>query len=148
MAYARIAVARSGSGFTVSGNDASLTSAISFAAATAGSTTATHFGVGTASSGTGHLLFFGAITPNITISNGVTPQLTTGTKVSQATSDGMTDAAATALLTLIFNNTAWANVGDASGLQPSSGAGSFYISLHTASPAESGDQTTNEVSYS
>lgn len=51
------------------------------------------------------------------------------------------------LLALIFNNTAIANIGDASGLQPSATAGSLYVSLHTADPGEAGDQTTNEVSY-
>lgn len=59
----------------------------------------------------------------------------------------MTNAAETALLTLLFNNTAWANIGDASGLQPSSSAGSFHVSLHTASPGETGNQTTSEISY-
>jgi hypothetical protein len=58
-----------------------------------------------------------------------------------------TNAFETALLTLYFNNTAHANVGDASGLQPSSTAGSFYISLHTANPDETGNQTTSEATY-
>lgn len=51
------------------------------------------------------------------------------------------------LLLLLFNNTAFADVGDASGLQPSSTAGSFYVSLHTADPGEAGSQTTNEATY-
>lgn len=59
----------------------------------------------------------------------------------------MTNAAETALLTLIFNNTDWANVGDAAGLQNSAAAGSFYISLHTADPGETGSQTTSEATY-
>lgn len=59
----------------------------------------------------------------------------------------LTNAAETALLTLLFNNTAWANIGDAGGLQPSVAAGSFYVSLHTADPGETGDQTTNECAY-
>ncbi len=58
-----------------------------------------------------------------------------------------TNAFETALLTLYFNNTAHANVGDASGLQPSGGAGSFYISLHTGDPGETGNQTTSEADY-
>lgn len=80
--YARAAVARTSSGWTVSGASAVLTSAISFPAATGGTETATHFGLGTASSGTGVLMFKGAITPNISISTGVTPQLTTSTTIS------------------------------------------------------------------
>lgn len=51
------------------------------------------------------------------------------------------------LLLLLFNNTAFANIGDAGGLQPSAAAGSFYVALHTSDPGEGGDQTTNEISY-
>ena len=53
----------------------------------------------------------------------------------------------TALLQHIFQNAAIANIGDASGLQPSAAAGSLYVSLHTADPGEAGDQTTNECTY-
>lgn len=48
---------------------------------------------------------------------------------------------------LVFNNVAIANIGDASGLQPSAAAGSLYFSLHTADPGEAGDQTTSETAY-
>jgi hypothetical protein len=48
---------------------------------------------------------------------------------------------------LIFNNVAIANIGDASGLQPSAAAGSLYFSLHTADPGETGTQTTSETAY-
>ena len=58
-----------------------------------------------------------------------------------------TNAFETDLLKLIFQNVALANVGDASGLQPSSTAGSLYISLHTGDPGETGDQTTSEANY-
>ena len=58
-----------------------------------------------------------------------------------------TNAFETALLTLYFNNTDHANVGDAAGLQNSAAAGSFYISLHTADPGEAGTQTTSESAY-
>lgn len=58
-----------------------------------------------------------------------------------------TNAFETALLTLYFNNTDHANVGDAAGIQNSAAAGSFYVSLHTADPGETGDQTTNETAY-
>ncbi len=52
------------------------------------------------------------------------------------------------LLDLIMTNVAAPNVGDAGGLQPSVGAGSFFTSLMTALPAESvSDQTTNEATY-
>ena len=51
------------------------------------------------------------------------------------------------LLLLLFNNDAFANVGDASGLQPSGADGSLYVSLHTSDPGEAGSQTTNEIAY-
>lgn len=51
------------------------------------------------------------------------------------------------LLSLIFENANYANVGDATGLRGSSTAGVFYVSLHTADPGETGSQTTSETSY-
>ncbi len=53
----------------------------------------------------------------------------------------------TNVLKLIFNNTTWANVGDATGVVGSTAAGSLYVSLHTADPGETGDQTTSEAAY-
>ncbi len=58
-----------------------------------------------------------------------------------------TNAFETNLLTLYFNNTDHANIGDAAGLQNSAAAGSFYVSLHTADPGEAGTQTTSESAY-
>ena len=51
------------------------------------------------------------------------------------------------LLSLIFENANYANVGDATGLRGSSTAGVFYISLHTANPNETGSQNTSEAAY-
>jgi hypothetical protein len=51
------------------------------------------------------------------------------------------------LLLLLFNNTAYTLVGDAAGLPASTGAGNLYVSLHTADPGETGDQTTSEIAY-
>jgi hypothetical protein len=81
--YARVAVARSGSGWTVTNNSVSPAAEISFPAATGGTETATHWGVGTASSGAGKLLYSGTVSPNISISSGVTPKLTTSTAVTE-----------------------------------------------------------------
>jgi hypothetical protein len=81
--YARVAVARSGSGWTVTANSVSPAAEISFPAATGGSETATHFAVGTAASSTGKVLYAGTITPNISISSGVTPKLTTATAITE-----------------------------------------------------------------
>lgn len=58
-----------------------------------------------------------------------------------------TDVFENGLLSLIFENANYANVGDATGLRGSSTAGVFYISLHTADPGETGDQTTSETAY-
>ena len=51
------------------------------------------------------------------------------------------------LLSLLFENANYANVGDATGLRGSTTAGVFYISLHTTDPGETGDQTTSESAY-
>ena len=51
------------------------------------------------------------------------------------------------LLLLIFNNTDIANIGDATGLQGSSTAGSLYYTLHTADPGEAGSAITSETAY-
>lgn len=59
----------------------------------------------------------------------------------------MSNASENALLLLLFNNSAWANIGDASGLQPSAAAGSFYVALHTGDPGEAGTQATSEATY-
>ena len=57
------------------------------------------------------------------------------------------NACENSLLLLIFNNTDFALVGDAGGLQNSATAGNLYFSLHTADPGEAGDQTTSEITY-
>lgn len=81
--YARVAVARTSGGWTVSGNTAVLAAIATFGAMTAGAGgTVTHFGVGTASSGTGHLVGSGTVTPNLSVVTGTTPRLTTGTTIT------------------------------------------------------------------
>lgn len=77
--YARVAVVRTSSGWTVTNNSVSPVSAITFPAGTGGSGTVTHFSVGTGSSGAGVLWFSGTVTPNVAVGNGVTPSLTTAT---------------------------------------------------------------------
>lgn len=81
--YARATVARTSGGFTVSGNSVTLTANVDFAPGTGGSGTATHFAVGTASSGAGKILYKGAISPTIVCGNGITPRLTTGTTITE-----------------------------------------------------------------
>lgn len=81
--YARVAVARTSGGWTVTGNSVSPVATITFPAGTGGSGTATHFGVGTLTSGAGQLLYSGTVTPNIVCGNGVTPTLTTASTITE-----------------------------------------------------------------
>lgn len=83
--YARVAVARTAGGWTVSGNQVVPAANIDFPAGTGGTGTATHFGVGTnATAGqAGYLLYSGTITPNIVSGDGVTPRLTTATAITE-----------------------------------------------------------------
>jgi hypothetical protein len=75
--YARVAVARSVAGWTVSGNAVTNAGAITFGACTAGSNTITHFGVGTDSAGAGTLLYSGT-TNSVSVTSGVTPSFPAG----------------------------------------------------------------------
>lgn len=82
--YARVAVARSGAGWSRSGNTITPVANIGFGAMTAGAGgTVTNFSVGTLSSGAGMILYKGAVTPNIVVTNGVTPLLTTATNITE-----------------------------------------------------------------
>lgn len=76
--YARVAVARSGAGWTVAGNAATNAAATTFPACTGSTNTITHFGIGSASSGAGHLWFSGALNASLAVSNGITPSFDIG----------------------------------------------------------------------
>jgi hypothetical protein len=81
--YARVAVVRTSSGWGVSSNVASPVANIDFPQCTGLTATITHFMIGTASSGAGKNLYSGTVTPNISVSSGVTPRLTTSTTVTE-----------------------------------------------------------------
>lgn len=81
--YARVSVARTSGGWTVTANSVSPVASIEFPAASSGSETATHWSVGVATSGASKILYSGTITPNIVISTGVTPRLTTGSTITE-----------------------------------------------------------------
>lgn len=81
--YARKAVARTAGEFSVSGNAVSLVSNQDFPAGTGGSGTATHWGLGTDASGTGKLLYKGALSPTIVCGTGVTPRINAGVVVTE-----------------------------------------------------------------
>ena len=82
--YARVAVARSGAGWTVSGTaptQAANAAAVTFGLCTAGTPTITHFGIGLASSGATELDWSGALTASLAVSPGVTPSFAIGALV-------------------------------------------------------------------
>jgi len=72
--YARIAVARTSGGWTVSTNTASNTALAQFAQCGASGATLTHVAIGTASSGAGNVLYAGALNSSLAVANGIQPQ--------------------------------------------------------------------------
>ena len=83
VSYSRTSAARTTAGWTITNNSVSPVATISFPQATGGSETETYFGVGTSAVGVGHLLYWGSISPTIAVSNGVQPQLTTSTAITE-----------------------------------------------------------------
>lgn len=82
--YARQPVARSSAGFTVAGASVVLAAAVNFPASAGGGSNATFFSVGTVVSGVGKILYSGALNNTIPCSSaGVTPQLGTGTTITE-----------------------------------------------------------------
>lgn len=83
--YARVGVERTSSGWTVTGSTVNPTATITFPQATGGSNTITHFSIGnsTVAASTGKIYYYGTVSPNITVTNGVTPRLTTATAISE-----------------------------------------------------------------
>lgn len=79
--YARVTVARSGAGWTVTGNSVSPAADITFPTCTGGTNTATHFSVGTGVSN--NIMYIGTVTPNISISTGVTPILDSTSTITE-----------------------------------------------------------------
>jgi hypothetical protein len=81
----RAAVARTAGGWVVSGNSVSPAATISFPACTGGSATATHVSIGTNQTvgNASKILYKGALTPNIVISNGVTPQIAASSTITE-----------------------------------------------------------------
>jgi hypothetical protein len=72
--YARVTVARSAGGWTVSGATASNTALVQFPQCTGGSNTITHVSIGTASSGAGQIIVSGALNSSLSVSNLIQPQ--------------------------------------------------------------------------
>jgi len=76
--YARVAVVRTSAGWSIASQTITNAAIINFPAATGGSETETYVGVGLASSGAGTLLWFGALTSSLAVSNGITPSIAAG----------------------------------------------------------------------
>lgn len=83
--YARVSVARTSGGWTVSAagdpTTAQNAGTITFGACTAGSNTITHASVGVATSGASKLLYGGALTASLAVSAGITPSFAAGALV-------------------------------------------------------------------
>lgn len=77
-AYARVAVSRSGGQWTVGTGSATNAGTITFPVNTSGTPTITHFGLGTASSGAGVLLYSGALTASRTLAVNDQPSFAAG----------------------------------------------------------------------
>ena len=76
--YARVAVARSGSGWSRSGATMSNVATVQFGECTAGSSTVTYFSIGTILSGAGQIVLSGALTASRSVSSGITPLFNAG----------------------------------------------------------------------
>lgn len=82
--YARVAVARSGAGFVVTGNSVSPAANVDFSECTALPGTAiTHFGIVNTVSGAGKLLYKGTVAPNIAMAVGVIPRIKNTSTVTE-----------------------------------------------------------------
>jgi hypothetical protein len=81
--YARVAVARTAGGWTITGNSVSPTSNIEFGECTAGTGTATHASIGVAASGATKILYKGALTPTIAYNVGVIPRIKTTSTITE-----------------------------------------------------------------
>lgn len=80
--YARVNVARTSGGWTITAGSCSPVASIDFPAGTGGSGTVTHFSAGKTGGGTSAILWSGTVTPNIVSGSGVTPRLSTATTIT------------------------------------------------------------------
>jgi hypothetical protein len=82
--YARVAIARTSGGWTVTGNSVSPVANVDFGECTAScSGTITNWCVGTASSGTGKNLYCGTISPSISLATGVIPRVKSTSTITE-----------------------------------------------------------------
>lgn len=79
--YARVAVARTSGGWTVSSGTSTNAALIQFPQCTGGTSTITHVSIGTASSGAGQIIYSGALNSSLSVSNLIQPQFSAGALV-------------------------------------------------------------------
>lgn len=111
---------------------------IVFGTCTASPATITHVAIGRDTSGTGEIIGSVALGSSLALVVGAVPTIAIGALTMTHPNIN--------LLKLVFQNTTWANLGDATGVIKSTANGSLYISLHTADPS-AGNQTTSETAY-
>jgi len=80
--YARVAVVRTGSGWTVTAASVSPVASIDFPSGGGGSGTVTHFSTGKSGGGASAILFSGTVSPNVVTGSGIQPKLTTATAIT------------------------------------------------------------------
>ena len=85
--YARVAVPRTNSYWTVSGGTCVVATTIVWPQANATDPSGqpmNYFAIGTQASGASKILYFGPITPAITVASGVTPSITTSSTITES----------------------------------------------------------------
>jgi hypothetical protein len=129
--YARQAIARSGSGFSRTNNIVTNVAQLTFpkAGATGSAGNITKVAIYTAlTNGTKiHEYTLGTAFP--VTANTTQPIIEAGQLSITGGSDTRTDTHIQEILDLVYLNQAFANIGDANGLQPSATAGSLYVGL-------------------
>ena len=76
--YARVTVARTSGGWTVTNNQAVNAALVQFPQCTGSSSTVTYAAIGTASSGAGQIIASGALSSSLAVSSGIQPQFAAG----------------------------------------------------------------------
>ncbi len=82
--YSRVAVARTSGGWVVTANSVSPGAPVEFGEMTGGTGgTATYAAIGTAATGTGKILYSGALSPTIAVALGVIPRIKTTSTITE-----------------------------------------------------------------
>lgn len=81
--YARVLMSRNSSAWSITGDVVATVADIDFGKCTAGSGSITHIGIGSASSGTGKLLYSGALKAPIGYASGTIPRIESGSTITE-----------------------------------------------------------------